>query len=104
MRLPKYEIIPLGKIGPIAQRIAVAWVENFRPTGGIMLNHKHKLASDIMNYSKGVSIGFSEWTQRKGYLFYIKGEIWVNTNAVSQTTEQLFEQYLIQQDDNRDSS
>lgn len=46
-----YNLINLMQIDPEAREIAVKWVENFEPDGGIDLANKHKLASDIMNYA-----------------------------------------------------
>ena len=59
METPKYELMPLGEIEPIARKIAVLWVEGFERTGGIMLMEKNKLASDIMNYAKDIALDFS---------------------------------------------
>jgi hypothetical protein len=42
--------IPLSDITDEARNIAVAWVENYEPMG-FDIEQKHKLASDIMNYS-----------------------------------------------------
>jgi hypothetical protein len=50
MRKP--ELIPFNKITNEAMKIAVAWVEDFRRIGGIEIQQKHKLASDIMNYAE----------------------------------------------------
>jgi len=44
------ELIPLHDITPKARSIAVAWIENYQPMG-FDIQQKHKLASDIMNYS-----------------------------------------------------
>jgi hypothetical protein len=52
--LPKtkeYNIIPMSNITDEARKIAVAWVEGYKPAGMINLDQKHKLASDIMNYA-----------------------------------------------------
>jgi len=45
------ELIPLEEITYEARKIAVDWVENFKPMG-FDIQQKHKLASDIMNYAK----------------------------------------------------
>jgi hypothetical protein len=50
--LPEYQLIPLSEIEDDARKIAVVWVEELQDAGGIMLQQKHKLASDIMNYAK----------------------------------------------------
>ncbi len=47
-----YKLINLEDIDTEARRIAVAWVENFKPIGGSDIQAKHKLASDIMNYAE----------------------------------------------------
>ena len=49
--MKKYHLIPMSLITDDAREIAVAWVENFQDGGGIMIEQKHKLASDIMNYA-----------------------------------------------------
>ena len=67
MKAPKYELIPLGKIEPVARKIAVLWVEGFEKTGGIMLNDKHKLASDIMNYGRDYAMEFMLWTMTRRF-------------------------------------
>lgn len=51
----EYELVPFGSIEDEARAIAVRWVENFKPGGGIDLESKHKLASDFMNYATLVS-------------------------------------------------
>lgn len=43
------EIIPLSEIDPEARKIAVLWCEEYIPH--FAMQEKHKLASDIMNYS-----------------------------------------------------
>ena len=43
------EVIPMEQIDPEARKIAVAWCEVYIPH--FALQEKHKLASDIMNYS-----------------------------------------------------
>lgn len=46
-----YQLIPMEEITDEARKIAVQWVENYRPMG-MDIENKHKLASDIMNYAK----------------------------------------------------
>lgn len=50
--MKKFKVVPLNEITNEAREIAVAWVDNLRDEGGIMIQQKHKLASDIMNYAK----------------------------------------------------
>lgn len=50
MRKP--ELIPFDQITERAREIAVIWVEDFQDSGGIQIQQKHKLASDIMNYAE----------------------------------------------------
>jgi len=40
----------MGEITDEAREIAIAWIENYKPMG-FDIQGKHKLASDIMNYS-----------------------------------------------------
>jgi hypothetical protein len=49
---PQYTLIPLSEITDNARKLAVVWVEELQDTGGSMIQQKHKLASDIMNYAK----------------------------------------------------
>lgn len=49
----RYKIIPFNEITEEARDIAVLWVENYKPMG-MNLEQKHKLASDIMNYTKSI--------------------------------------------------
>lgn len=44
-----YKKFKMGEIHPKVRDLAVSWVENFKPYGGIMIEQKHKLAMDIMN-------------------------------------------------------
>lgn len=46
-----YKLIPMSEITDEARMIAVRWVEGYRDAGGIEIQQKHKLASDIMNYA-----------------------------------------------------
>lgn len=48
-RIKQMEVIPMDRIDPEARMIAVAWCEEYIPH--FALQEKHKLASDIMNYS-----------------------------------------------------
>lgn len=50
-KVEEYTLVPFNEITDEARRIAVLWVENFRPMG-FDIEQKHKLASDIMNYAK----------------------------------------------------
>ena len=43
-----YELIPMAEITPEARHIAVKWMECDDKN---WIGHKHKLASDIMNYA-----------------------------------------------------
>lgn len=45
-----YPLIPMSEISDEAMIISIAWHENATATGWI--GDKHKLASDIMNYSR----------------------------------------------------
>jgi hypothetical protein len=45
-----YKLIPMDKIHDEARKIAVAWVEDYEPSG-FDLPNKHKLASDIQNFA-----------------------------------------------------
>lgn len=51
----KYKLIPFHDIDEEARDIAVAWVDNFpaKRIGGMEIEQKHKLASDIMGYAIG---------------------------------------------------
>jgi len=94
MKAPKYKLIPLGKIDPVAQKIAVLWVDGFEKTGGIMLNDKHKLASDIMNYAKDNSISFSNWCKvRYDWIYSTEYGEW-GWGSDCLTTEQLYDMYM----------
>ena len=42
----------MAEITDEVRNIAVQWVDNFHSTGGIQIEQKHKLASDIMNYAQ----------------------------------------------------
>ena len=46
-----YKLIPMNEITDEARELAVLWVEEFKDAGGIQIQQKHKLASDIMNYA-----------------------------------------------------
>ena len=46
-----YELLPLESIHPTARRIAVRWCEQSGNPEMGFLQHKHKLASDIMNFA-----------------------------------------------------
>jgi len=46
-----YKLIPFNEITDQARDIAIAWVENDFAGSPLELAAKHKLASDIMNYS-----------------------------------------------------
>lgn len=56
-----YALTPLSDIDPEARKIAVAWVDGFEKIVGIEIQQKHKLASDIMNYSQSQ---LSEYKQK----------------------------------------
>lgn len=47
-----YPLISTSDIDWEARCIAVRWVENYEKIGVIEIEQKHKLASDIMNYSR----------------------------------------------------
>ena len=102
MKTPKYNLIPLGKIEPVAQKIAVAWVEGFEKTGGIMLNDKHKLASDIMNYGRNYAMDFMMWTMSRRFEFHSGREnnaIWTywEDEFKQMTTEEVYAQFELEQ-------
>lgn len=54
-----YQLIPMADIDDEAREIAVRWVEEFQDAGGIAIEQKHKLASDIMNYARRKAKVFS---------------------------------------------
>ncbi len=69
-KIPKlnYALIPMSEITDEARRIAVAWIDNYKPDGSIInLEQKQKLASDIMNYaneySSIIAQEFAEWLE-----------------------------------------
>ena len=45
----RVKLLPMDKISKEVRDLAVNWVENFKPIGGMMIEDKHKLASDIQN-------------------------------------------------------
>ena len=47
-----YPLIKFFDIDDEARLIAVAWVEGFEKIGMMEIEQKHKLASDIMNYTR----------------------------------------------------
>ena len=47
-----YPLIKFFDIDDEARLIAVAWVEGFEKIGTMEIEQKHKLASDIMNYTR----------------------------------------------------
>lgn len=53
--LINYPLIPISDITPEARRIAVQWMEGFEEWMKTDVPHKHKLASDIMNYAKNIA-------------------------------------------------
>jgi hypothetical protein len=73
----QYKLIPLMEIDPEAQKIAVAWVENYVPNGSIYpeIAQVHKLASDIMNYNLSKRKGWMETIERlTGKVIELTGE------------------------------
>lgn len=71
-----YKLIPMSQITDEAREIAVRWVENLQDAGGIMIEQKHKLASDIMNYAKKYTASIKSVSKMKPieYLKSIYGE------------------------------
>lgn len=63
--IPYYILIPMNKISDEAREIAVAWMEQWSP--GFNIDQKHKLASDIMNYSnrrcKDIANAYLDWLE-----------------------------------------
>lgn len=49
---PGYQLVPMNDVTDEARKIAVAWCDGFEPDLGMQIYQRHKLASDIMNYSK----------------------------------------------------
>lgn len=68
-----YPLVPLAEIEWEARSIAVAWVEGFEKIGGVEIEQKHKLASDIMNYARRQSIDTEDYFYRA--IDGFKGEI-----------------------------
>jgi len=59
----QYKEYKLDEIHPQAREIAVEWIENFKPMGGMEIEQKVKLASDMMNFAQAymrekLNIGF----------------------------------------------
>lgn len=52
-KMKKYNLLPLDEIDSEARRIAIAWIEGYKPYNSIMpeIAQKQKLASDIMNFA-----------------------------------------------------
>lgn len=55
MKKKRYKIVPILEIDDQAKQIAIAWVENYKPSGGFEISQKHKLASDLMNYASSIA-------------------------------------------------
>lgn len=62
-----YELIKISEIEENAKKIAVRWIEKYKPNGFINLENKHKLASDIMNYARWQSQKLFAIQQFTGY-------------------------------------
>lgn len=54
MKKQDYKPLPMDEIHPEAKKIAIAWIENYKPYSSPMpeIAQKIKLASDIMNFAK----------------------------------------------------
>jgi hypothetical protein len=63
----EYKLIPMNQITEEARKIAVAWIENYQPTGGFDLPNKHKLASDIQNFGLNLLNDYSIFLEEEGY-------------------------------------
>lgn len=63
MEKHNYKMVPFDDITSEARDIAVAWVDNYRPYASMnpQIGQKHKLASDIMNYSRVEALNFAEF-------------------------------------------
>jgi len=72
-----YELVPISGIKKTPRLIAISWVEGFGKSGGLMLQEKHKLASDIMNYAKEQSLLFAEWLEPSYRQYGVSGA-WFN--------------------------
>lgn len=57
-KLPNdYKLVPLNEITDEARILAVTWIEGYEEWMRSDIPHKHKLASDIMNYARRVQEG-----------------------------------------------
>jgi hypothetical protein len=75
---PTYNLIPMDKIHDEARKLAVAWVEDYEPSG-FDLPNKHKLASDIQNFAnymtKDSIVKLNQWLAENHTSFEIPDRI-----------------------------
>jgi len=76
MRHEDYKLIPFNDISDDARKIAVDWFE-YKPMG-FDLHNRHKLASDIMNYSN-VQLAEYKTKLKKAISNSIDGTLEANT-------------------------